>query len=142
MKIEQISADSILGVFALIAGICYGLSKLISAFDLFSKQREKITKKKMEPYLKEIDRSNRAIFDEIKAFDDKTQENFKILENTEKNLAKLEILDIYESYKKEKRVPAQIKASILDTCQEYFSHGGNSYISEIVYPEIKSWETY
>lgn len=141
MKIEQISADSILGLFALIAALLFGLQKIIVAFDLFSTYRAKLRKKKMKPYYDKLNEVESSIKNEIELTNQKMEENFQILKTDNRKLSKLEIIDIYENYRREEAVPAEIKAGVLEACEEYFANGGNSYIREIVYPEIKNWKT-
>ena len=64
---------------------------------------------------------------------------FKNCELANQNLLRGQIVDIYYSYKKTKRIPFYQKEVVNECHEVYAKNGGNSFISDLV-DEINTWE--
>lgn len=64
---------------------------------------------------------------------------FKNCELANQNLLRGQIVDIYYSYKKTKRIPFYQKEVVNECHEAYAKNGGNSFISDLV-DEINTWE--
>lgn len=137
----------------IIAAIAAGVGAILAAA---GKMVVDIVKAKNEPKIKELELGEKfetqiqglensltQRFEEVKeSLEDLSLEvnNFRS-EQKETNIALIrhEIVDTYEIYKNEKKIPLPVYQSVLDLYDKYTGLGGNSFVHEVI-DEIKMWE--
>lgn len=137
----------------IIAAIAAGVGAILAAA---GKMVVDIVKAKNEPKIKELELGEKfetqiqglenslsQRFEEVKeSLEDLSLEvnNFRS-EQKETNIALIrhEIVDTYENYKDEKKIPLPVYQSVLDLYDKYTGLGGNSFVHEVI-DEIKMWE--
>ena len=137
----------------IIAAIAAGVGAVLAAL---GKMVVDIVKAKNEPKMKEIELGEKfdtqlsslkvslvQNFEEVKEGVENLTENFNNFRIEQKtyNIAMIrhEIVNVYETYKSQKKIPLPVYQSILDLYDKYSNLGGNSFVHEIV-EEIKEWD--
>lgn len=64
---------------------------------------------------------------------------FRNFELANQNLLRSQIVDIYYSYKKTKKIPFYQKEVVNECHEAYAKNGGNSFVEDLV-KEINSWD--
>lgn len=64
---------------------------------------------------------------------------FRNFELANQNLLRSQIVDIYYSYKKAKKIPFYQKEVVNECHEAYAKNGGNSFVEDLV-KEINSWD--
>lgn len=67
------------------------------------------------------------------------ESKFKNMELSNQNMLRSQIVDIYYSYKKSKRIPFYQKEVVNECYDAYSKNGGNSFVEDLV-KEINEWE--
>lgn len=76
-------------------------------------------------------------------FDAINENNEKILKELDENqvaLIRSELVQIYELYKDEEKIPNRMKEEFLKLYSYYKAKKGNHYIDDMVAPKVLSWE--
>lgn len=68
-------------------------------------------------------------------------ESIKTLSQGNKDMLRQRIMDIYYTYRDEKKLPIHKKEALNELYKDYKAEGGNSYIDKY-YNRMKTWEVY
>ena len=137
----------------IIAAIAAGVGAVLAAL---GKLIVDVVKAKNEPKLKEIELGDK-FETQVQNLKDSLTQNFEEIKESVEDLGdkldkfrieqktynismiRHEIVDTYETYKEEKRIPLPVYQSVLDLYDKYASLGGNSFVHEVI-EEIKTWD--
>ena len=137
----------------IIAAIAAGVGAILTAL---GKMVVDIVKAKNEPKIKEIELGDK-FETQVQNLKDSLTQNFEEIKESVEDLGdkldkfrieqktynismiRHEIVDTYETYKEEKRIPLPVYQSVLDLYDKYASLGGNSFVHEVI-EEIKTWD--
>lgn len=139
---EAIIAAIAAGVGAVLAGLGTVIVNVIKAKNE-PKIKELELGEKFDAQIQGLKTQIESSFAEIKeGMEDLTDKfnDFRI-EQKSYNIAMIrhEIVDTYETYKDQKRIPLPVYQSILDLYDKYKGLGGNSFVHEVI-EEIKEWD--
>lgn len=101
--------------------------------DKLAKMHDDLTDKYMDKYVPPI----------TEKFDTINENNEKILRELDENqvaLIRSELVQIYELYKDEEKIPNRMKEEFLKLYSYYKARKGNHYIDDMVAPKVLSWE--
>ena len=138
---------------AIIAAIAAGVGAVLTGLGTVIVN---VIKAKNEPKIKEIElgekfdtqldslkNSIKFSFEEIKESVENLSDKLDSFQIDQKNyniaMIRHEIVDTYETYKEQKKIPLPVYQSVLDLYDKYKGLGGNSFIHEII-EEIKEWD--
>ena len=83
----------------------------------------------------------KEILDDIYKLNLEQNESIKTLYQGNKDMLRQRIMDIYYTYREEKRLPIHKKEALDELYKDYKAEGGNSYIDKY-YNRMKTWEVY
>lgn len=83
----------------------------------------------------------KEILDDIYKLNLEQNESIKTLSQGNKDMLRQRIMDIYYTYREEKRLPIHKKEALNELYKDYKAEGGNSYIDKY-YNRMKTWEVY
>lgn len=83
----------------------------------------------------------KEILDDIYKLNLEQNESIKTLSQGNKDMLRQRIMDIYYTYREEKRLPIHKKEALDELYKDYKAEGGNSYIDKY-YNRMKTWEVY
>lgn len=135
------------GVLGAITTICHFLGKPIV---FFKKKREKeieaVIQRVLPPYL---EKSNEKILNQLGEIIDLNKQQSQTLDEqkiaiqnlieSERDILRYHIMDIYQTYKKTKAFPIYIKEKLEETYKNYKKLDGNHYIDKY-FRRMKNWE--
>lgn len=81
------------------------------------------------------------MLDNIYALNLEQNESIKTLSQGNKDMLRQRIMDIYYTYRDEKKLPIHKKEALDELYKDYKAEGGNSYIDKY-YNRMKFWEVY
>ena len=81
------------------------------------------------------------MLDNIYALNLEQSESIKTLSQGNKDMLRQRIMDIYYTYRDEKKLPIHKKEALDELYKDYKAEGGNSYIDKY-YNRMKLWEVY
>ena len=81
------------------------------------------------------------MLDNIYALNLEQNESIKTLSQGNKDMLRQRIMDIYYTYRDEKKLPIHKKEALDELYKDYKAEGGNSYIDKY-YNRMKLWEVY
>lgn len=139
---EAIIAAIAAGVGAVLAGIGTVIVNVIKAKNE-PKMKEIELGEKFDTQLDSLKNSLKTSFEELKESVEDLSDKVDSFQIDQKsyNIAMIrhEIVDTYETYKDQKRIPLPVYQSVLDLYDKYKGLGGNSFIHEVI-EEIKEWD--
>ena len=83
----------------------------------------------------------KEILDDIYNLNLEQNESIKTLSQGNKDMLRQRIMDIYYTYREEKRLPIHKKEALNELYKDYKAEGGNSYIDKY-HNRMKTWEVY
>lgn len=142
MMSEAIIAAIAAGVGAVLAGLGTVIVNVIKAKNE-PKIKELELGEKFESQIQGLKTSLESSFVEIKESVEDLNDKLDSFQIDQKNyniaMIRHEIVDTYETYKDQKRIPLPVYQSVLDLYDKYKGLGGNSFIHEVI-EEIKEWD--
>ena len=132
IQIESV-VSAVGGGLILVYSLFLVIKKICEEMGWFTKrQKEKKAQQKEE---------RREEFNEfMKPYNDKMGQLTKDLQEQNLSQMRIEMDKIYELYRTEKAWPRAIRTEFMRLYDIYRSKGGNHYITEIIYPEVVTWE--
>ena len=98
-----------------------------------------------EQYLEDIRDSvleeTKDILSELKAINLEQNKKIEVLNQASKNVLRQRIMEIYNGYREEKKLPLFVKDQLDELYKDYKNQGGNSYIDKY-YHRMSLWEVY
>ena len=118
------------------------MPKMFLAHDL--ETREKYLADRQQ-YLEEIRESvleeTKDVLSELKTINLEQNKKIEILNQASKNVLRQRIMEIYNGYRDEKKMPLFVKDQLDELYKDYKNQGGNSYIDKY-YHRMSLWEVY
>lgn len=128
------------GIVSAIGG---GLIFVYSIFLVGQKICEKfgwISERKKKRQLREKEERRKEFNEFMKPFDEKMEQMTKDLQEQNLSQMRIEMDKIYDLYRTEKAWPRPIRTEFIKLYELYQQRGGNHYISEVIYPEVMTWD--
>ena len=95
----------------------------------------------VENIKEEIIENIQEALDEISQVNLEQKETIDTLIRASKDVLRQRIMDIYNKYKFDKRMPIYMREALTELYKDYKAEGGNSYIDKY-YNRMKEWEDY
>lgn len=130
-------------VEGIVSAIGGGLILIYSVFLVVQKISEKFgwfTAKKEKRRLEKKEERRKEFYEFMQPFTEQMEQMTKDLQEQNLSQMRIEMDKIYELYRAEKAWPRPIRTEFLKLYELYQARGGNHYISEIIYPEVMTWD--
>ena len=130
-------------VEGIVSAIGGGLIFIYSLFLAGQKICEKfgwISERRKKKQLEEKEERRKEFNEFIKPLDEKVEQITKDLQEQNLSQMRIEMDKIYELYRAERAWPRPIRTEFIRLYEIYREKGGNHYISEIIYPEVMTWD--
>lgn len=108
---------------------------------LFLEHDLNIRKKCLEEIKQSVLEETKGALQEIKMINLDQNSKIEILNQASKNMLRQRIMEIYNSYREEKRIPLFVRDQLDECYKDYKKEGGNSYIDKY-YSRMILWEVY
>lgn len=118
------------------------MPKILEEHDLQTKNKYLSDRRRcLEEIKASVLADTKDTLEEIKELNLKQTESIEILYKTSKDVLRQRIMNIYHTYKIEKRMPIHAREALDELYKDYKAENGNSYIDKY-YSRMVTWETY
>lgn len=107
--------------------------KICEKFGWISEKQKKRKAEKKEERRKEFNEF-------MKPFSEQMEKMTQDLQEQNLSQMRIEMDKIYELYRSEKAWPRAIRTEFMRLYDIYKTKGGNHYITEVIYPEVMTWD--
>lgn len=127
-------------LLTVIGGVCGSIVTIVGFIALLRKKPKQWVENMMRnTFDSQIDSTLKEVSEKIGQLQDSLEDRFEQNDETQKCILRHSILDIYETHKKDKKLPPYVREDLHYLYERYSKLHGNSFVQSI-YEEMSDWK--